>query len=273
MVIPDGSAAPDLTVWEAGAVNNVPDGGEVFISADGVNFVSVGNASAGAVPNTSPNDFDIDGTGVPFVRYVKIVNGGDPTADTGAHGLDVDAIEGLTSIGADDIEKDFATNTASGQTGNIDDIDVGTDTQQFKAFTIEITNNTGVNGGLAGLTFFDVVPGEFDLDGAPSSDNADCTVATSNPPGATANGKAKSKLEPEFISISADNLDDGESCTVTVNVKTDSKTFPKGKSPAFTPTSCELGSIVLNDGVRIIHDASGATIFEDDDSLALTCTT
>ena len=270
VVIPSGSTADDLSVWEASYGPILNDTADVFVSEDGVTWTFVGvarNRDFVGPNNSFPNDFDIDPTGLAFVKYVKLVN---TMAGIGAPGFDTDAIEGLTSIGTDDIVKDFATNILN-QTGDIDEIDVGTGIQQFKAFTIEITNNTGTDGGLSGLTFFDVVPAEFDLDDAPVA-GAGCAVTTSNPPGATANGKNKSKLEPEFISINAGGLDDGLTCTVTVNVKTDSKSFPKGNSPAYTPTSCLSGTVVLNDGVRIIHNATGATIFEDDDSLALTCT-
>lgn len=275
VIIPDGTGASDLTVWEASSNGKDNDLADVYVSADGTTWNLVGQARdyPALVPLGNPpypNDFDIDGTGLTFVKYVKLVNQPAPH-NAGAKGFDSDAFEGLTSIGTDDIVKDFAINTASGQSGNIDEIDVGTGSLQFKAFTIDITNNTGIDGGLSGLTFFDVVPGEFDLDGDPVA-SAGCTVTTSNPPGASANGKNKTKLEPEFISIDAGGLDDGLTCTVTVNVQTDTKTFPNGRSPAYTPTSCLSGTIVLNDGVRIIHDATGATIFEDDDSLALTCT-
>ncbi|NNE84019.1 MAG: hypothetical protein HKN28_08625, partial [Alphaproteobacteria bacterium] len=157
-VIPDGTAAPDLTVWEASSNGNNNDLSDVFVSADGINWFLVGEARdhPAPVPGGNPpfaNEFDIDGTGLTFVKFVKLVNKMAPNND-GASGFDADAFEGITSIGTDDIVK---INT--GLTG----IDVGSGVLQTGfEFEITITNNTGVAGGLSELTFFDAVPAEFD---------------------------------------------------------------------------------------------------------------
>ncbi len=114
-----------------------------------------------------------------------------------------------------------------------------------------------------------MVPGEFDLDGDPDV-SGDCTVTTDNPEGAKKKGL--SKLEPEFIIIDAGGLADGASCTIEVFVETDSKGFPRGRSPAFAPTSCleDPGTIVLNDGVKVF-DGLMNLLLQDDDTLTLAC--
>jgi hypothetical protein len=73
----------------------------------------------------------------------------------------------------------------------------------------------------------------------------------------------------------------GESCTITVEVMTDAKEFPNGRSPTYAPTSCDGGTIVLNEGVQVFLDAVGdgegevdkndTPLFLDDDSIELTC--
>lgn len=69
---------------------------------------------------------------------------------------------------------------------------------------------------------------------------------------------------------------------ITVNVETDAKEFPNGRSPAFAPTSCPVdpGTITLNEGVQVfvddgdtggVVDKNDTLLFVDDDTLALTC--
>lgn len=190
----------------------------------------------------------------------------------GTDGPDIDAAECLNNLafGPDHIEK---TNTG------LTEIDVGVDVAQTGfEFTITIWNNTGSDDGLDGLIFRDVVPGEFDLDPpvAPLDDNG-CTAELNHPAGAVK--KNLEKLEPEFIDIDAGGLLNGQSCTITVGVATDSKDFPRGRSPGFTPTSCDT-TIVLNEGVEVFLDdgdtegevdKNDTPLFVDDDSLELTC--
>lgn len=162
----------------------------------------------------------------------------------------------------------------------------GPDVQQFKAFTIEITNNTGIDGGLAGLTFIDAVPAEWDLDGfggeeaeSPVPGNGICVdfacdgveVLVISDSGCTATGaehtnsgkSGKPQLQPEIITIDASGLDDTDSCTIKVWVMTDDDHPGKGKNPTWTPTSCP---VTLNDGVKVF-DASMNLLLQDDDSL------
>ena len=124
------------------------------------------------------------------------------------------------------------------------------------------------------------MPGEFDLDLAAAGngdgftlDNDECAVEWHQPNGAHTHGK--DKLEPEHIHITADGLGNS-TCTVEVFVKTDSKfkkPGSKSKSPAFTPTSCDGGTIILNDGVKVYTGAFGSDnfLFNDDDTLELDC--
>lgn len=216
-------------------------------------------------------------------------------------GADIDAIECLSPLDVTDITKAFEDHVDDA--GNNDEINitgVAFDAQQFKAFSIEITNNTGTNGGFAGLTFIDVVPAEFDLDSdAEDFDNdstinndcadntcdgvevtvnaADCTATGAEH---TNNGNGPAKLQPDIITIDASGLDDTESCEITVWVMTDDDQPGKGRNktnngqgpgnPDYTPTSCQDTTIVLNDGVKVF-DASMNLLLQDDDSLELTC--
>lgn len=192
----------------------------------------------------------------------------------GTDGADIDAAECLNSLsfGTAHIEK---TNT--GET----DINVGFGAPQdgFQ-FTITIWNNTGSDSGLEDIIFRDVVPGEFDIVGNEIgivSDSGACEVALNHPAGAIK--KNFEKLEPEFIDIDASGLLNNDSCTITVDVETDSKEFPHGKSPGYTPTSCDT-TIVLNEGVQVFFDdgntegevdKNDTLLYVDDESIDLTC--
>lgn len=273
----DGSTAPDLRVHEQ-------------LDADETFTVSVGLQSgtlSGSVAGESETGEELDFFGVApnslfnRARLDSTSNGGT------VPGVDVDAMECLFTLDQADIKKDFADNPLD-TTGVEDEIYAGLDEPQFKAFTITITNDTGVDEAFVGLTFFDVVPAEWDL--SPDSEDAfvgsdgnsdgvqvtdasdalgDCAVESAEEH--TSNGQGN-KLKPEFISLSAEGLADGESCTFTVWVETDQDQPGKGRAknrgqgsgnPDFTPTSCP---VTLNDGVRVL-DSSGVTLFEDDDSL------
>ena len=100
VLIPDGTVADDLTVWEASFHSVLPnDLVDVFVSANGVDWVFVGQARNRIfdVPGnpTFPNHFDVDPTGLSFVRYVKLVN---QVTGIGAAGFDTDAIEALNNV-------------------------------------------------------------------------------------------------------------------------------------------------------------------------------
>lgn len=203
-----------------------------------------------------------------------------------APGTDVDAVECFFTLDLADIVKDYAVHGNDG--GTFDEIDQtspdGFDDQQFKAFTIVITNNTGVDGGLSGLTFIDVVPAEFDLDPveedvvnscdsngevcdgvdvtAADEDVADCTAIGAEG-GAKGKGKGNQKLAPDVVTMTAGGLDDGDSCTITVWVMTDDDHPGQGNNPTWTPTSCP---VTLNDGVKVF-DGSFNLLLQDDDTL------
>ncbi len=282
--VADGTGADDLTVYDGHSFGVADETALVSVSVDGVTFVGVGTAINNPAASLGPfaNDFDLDGA-IPFVKFVRIINQG---GVLGSPGFDVDAIEALNSFGTGDIVKAFADHSDDG-----DDPDEifqtssgGFDDQQFKAFTITITNNTGVDGGLSGLTFIDVVPAEFDLDPLEENDvngcsgNAevcdgvdvtaaddaltDCT-ATGAEGGAKGKGKGNQKLAPDVVTMTAGGLDDGDSCTITVWVTTDDDQPGRGRNPDWTPTSCP---VTLNNGVKVF-DASMNLLLQDDDSL------
>lgn len=288
VLIPDGTASNDITVWEACSRHSADageDNANIFVSDDGATWTAVGlanntpflgfppAASGGGIPFA--NSFDLDGLGLAFITHVKIVNTG-TVIEIGANGFEADAVEALHSLGVDDIVKAIVGD---------DDIDIGVGNTQPFTFTITITNNTGISNGLAGLTFLDVVPAEFDVTSisvdnttGAGDDGQDECVASFSEPTKTAGQSGphkKQKLAPDFITITADNaggLADGEFCIVTVNVTTDTQPGG-GRSPNFTPTSClaDPGTITLNNGVRVL-DPSGNILLEDDDSLTLDCT-
>ncbi len=269
-------ADPDFTVFEVG----VGEGG-----ADEPYDVSVGLIGGGLTSAGSGVGDDIFNSPVAAFNRISITGTGDLTGTTS--GPDIDAVECFFTLDQLDIEKAFADNPQDG--GALDEIDVrvkgetAVGDQQFKAFTIKITNNTGINTGFAGLTFFDAVPAEYDLDPdgeSPSLDatnndcadgvcngiaedaNGKCTVTADVPNGAKAGhggNKLRSKLEPELLSIDASALMIGEMCTTTVFVKTDLGDHKK----MYTPTSCPVD---LNSGVKVF-DALKNLLLQDDDQL------
>ncbi len=260
---------PDFTVFEVGA-------GEGGVDED--YDVTVG-PGAGTAAGSGTGDTNFNSPVNAFNRITITATDGEETNPTG--GPDIDAVECLASFEFTDIEKDFADHP--GDPDSEDEIDQtspgGPDIQQFKAFTITITNNTGVDGGLAGLTFIDVVAAEFDLDPDPDAQGdggdqdgvevtdadgalTDCT-ATGAEGGAKGKGKGNQKLAPDVVTMTAGGLDDGDSCEVTVWVTTDDDHPGKGNNPTWTPTSCP---ITLNDGVKVF-DASMNLLLQDDDSL------
>jgi hypothetical protein len=83
----DGSG-DDIAIWETtgGNANQQSDEkAEVFFSEDGTNFVSVGVATGDA-------SFDISGTGLTFVKFVKLVDQSTGVQGDNGDGFDVDAI-------------------------------------------------------------------------------------------------------------------------------------------------------------------------------------
>ena len=288
VILPGSGGNDDFSVWEACSAFSLDQNkGTVSVSADGVTWFSLGDTTV----DGGANDFDIEGTGLSFVKYVKIVGAGTPV-EPGADGMDLDSIEALTSLSVDDIEKAFADNPRDG--GFMDEIDVRvkgeTDAahQQFKAFTITITNNTGVDNAFTGLIFFDAVPAEYDLDpegedradasddnvcddsdcnGIAEDANGKCTVTADIPNGAKpghGGDKGRSKLEPELLSIDASGLLDGDNCTTTVYVMTDLGDHKK----MYTPTSCPVD---LNSGVKVF-DVTRNLLLQDDDQLVFVTT-
>lgn len=99
VLIPDGTSSDDLTVWETyGIFPYSVDLAEIFVSADGAFWVSLGSAVNGSTGGPFANSYDVDPTGLPFVRYVRILNDGNPALDPGGKGFDVDAVEALNSV-------------------------------------------------------------------------------------------------------------------------------------------------------------------------------
>jgi hypothetical protein len=267
----DGTAADDLTVFE------YLDAAETFTAAIGLQG-GVLSAPVAGISNTGEMlDFSGVAPGAVFNR-VEILS----TSDGGVSlGADIDAVQCLATLDVLDITKALETsaNVTGDDTGSDDDIFIGINAQQHKAFSIEIVNNTGIDFAFAGLTFMDTVPSEFDIDSLTvdnltgADDAGECTASFDEHTNNSNSGKEQ--LKPDFISIDAGGLDDGEFCTITVEVETDLKkggTRPgRGRSPVFTPTECPDGGVILNDGVVVILDATGAVIFSDDDTLALIC--
>lgn len=93
----------DIAIWEVtgGTSGQSDEKAEVFFSEDGVNFVSVGVAQGDAA-------FDISGTGLDFVKFVKLVDQSAGVQGGNGDGFDVDAITIID--GACD---DFATISAT----------------------------------------------------------------------------------------------------------------------------------------------------------------
>ncbi len=262
---------PDFTVFEVGAgEGGVDEPYDVLVGLQGGALTSAGSGVG---------DTDLNSPVAAFNR-ISITATGDLTGDTS--GPDIDAVECLYTLDQADIVKAFVLSPLDGS-GNEDEIDViekGDFTVQHKAFTIKITNNTGTNGGLAGLIFFDAVPAEYDLDpdgedkandatinsvcadgvcdGIAEDLNGKCVVTESRPEGATHGKNAGNKLEPELLSINAGTLNDAEMCTTTVYVMTEA-----GHKKSTTPTSCPVD---LNSGVKVF-DALKNLLLQDDDQL------
>lgn len=251
----EGTAAVDFDVFE---VAGVAENYSVHVGP-GTPGTSVGNGTG----NTS-----FDSPVSAFSRITLTALAGPITDPTG--GPDIDAVSCTYTLDSADITKAFADHLLDSnaedeiyQVTKFNGIDI-----QYKAFSISITNNSGVNGGLTGLVLMDTVPAEFDLD--PTQDDQgdggakDGVKVTTNDTDCTASGVEHqsngrgNKLKPEFITIDAGGLDNGESCTVTVWVMTD-----KEHKKIFTPTECP---VVLNDGVKVF-DGSMNLLMQDDDSL------
>ncbi len=181
-------------------------------------------------------------------------------------GADFDAAECHFTLSASDIYKEFEVNPLdTDESVEIITREKGDMTIQHKAFSITLENNTGMAGAdtFANLIIKDAVPAEYDLDPAAEdfryggTNNCDdgncdgidhgngilCIVTTSRNNGASANGKNGNKLEPELLDIDASGLNNTESCTVTIYVRTD-----VGHKKSATPTSCPVN---LNSGVKV----------------------
>ncbi len=266
-------AGNDLQVFEVSH-------GETYDIDVGIINGTLANVAAAATGDALVN------AGVAFNRVEITALSGETVPLAGA---DIDAIQCLSPLDVADIVKDTVSHSDDTGTGHTDDKDTvffGLNTQQFKAFTITITNNTGIAGGLSGLTFIDATGAEWDLDPAEEFDVNACDgtpevcdgVDVTSEPSAgdctatgvehTTQGKSgKEKLQPDIITVTAGGLDDGESCTITAWVMTDLKkggTRPgRGNSPMFAPTDCP---VPLNDGVKVF-DASMNLLLQDDDDL------
>lgn len=248
----DGTGAVDFTV------NEVVETAENYSVAIGLQGAALTTLVAAGTGTTS-----FDNEGVAAFNQTRITAlAGPDTNPTG--GADIDAVSCLFTLDQADIEKAIVGD---------DDIDIGVDFQQSFSFTITITNNTVIDGGLASLNFLDVVPAEFDVTDATVTaepEANDCSASAAEG-GAKGKGKGNQKLAPDIVTITAAGLNDGESCTITVDVSTDGDHPGRGNSPDFTPTSCPAGGeIVLNEGVKVF-DSSFNLLFQDDDTLGLTC--
>lgn len=270
------TSGDDLEVYEVGPGGVPNELTAVTAGLDGGGTIATGNG------DLTDTGVDLTGTEGAWFNQVEI-EAPDFAGATDVPGADIDAVACTSILGVGDILKEHT---------GFEDIDVGLGAPQDGfSFTIEITNDTGTDGALNNLKFIDSVPGEFDLDsdaedalnGAGGDDCIDgecdgidttgaslCIVTADTSEGAKKKNRAK--LEPEIITIEPDDLDNGESCLIEVFVMTDTKNFPKGKSPAYTPTSCPEvpGVIVLNDGVRVFDDSMNL-LLHDDTSLSLAC--
>ena len=239
----DGAGA-DIKLYDAAGGQSV-DGNEsaaIEVSNDGgVTWFPVGTVGPGA-----GYELDLAGTGIAAFNRIKII-ATDWAGQTTLAGFDLDAVKALHSLDSTDIVKALTGNTK---------VEVGAADPQSFSFKITITNNTGDDGGLAGLEFRDTIPAEFNLDpdkdlDAIDIDNDDCTCEISQPKGADRGQQPK--LEPEFLTIDASGLADEE----------------EDEFSLYEPTSfeedCEL---VLNEGVKV-YDEEGNFLFQDDDSLTL----
>jgi hypothetical protein len=161
---------------------------------------------------------------------------------------------------------DWADITKSLTEGSPDTALVGVAYPQSFSFTIQIDNLAGFGD----VEFKDTIPAEFDLDPLNPIVTDGCTVTTYRNRGAD-KGK-KPKLEPEFLRIIPDV--GATSCTVIVPVVTDGNPghYDKetGEFTLYEPTSCDNGTIVLNEGVEVISN-EGDFGFQDENSVLLNC--
>lgn len=281
----DGAGA-DVKLYDAWQSQSLIGNESAMIEVSnngGISYTDIGDVAPGG--GEAGYELDLNGAISSFNRVR--VTALDWAGQTTLAGFDLDAVECLYTLDHADIDKVFVDHI--GDTALNDEIDQtskgGFDAKQFKAFEITITNNTGIDDGLSGLTFIDVVPAEFDLDGlggeeaeSPIPNNGICVdgdcdgvevlaisdpgcAATGTEGGAKGKGKGNQKLAPEVITITADGLDDGDGCTIKVWVMTDDD--HPGNGPNWTPTSCP---VTLNEGVKVF-DASLNLLLQDDSSL------
>jgi hypothetical protein len=137
-----------------------------------------------------------------------------------------------------------------------DDIPISAGSSTARQFEIAITNTSGATVDLTGFSFQDVVPAEFDLNGALVVAGS-CSPTASQPPGATKGQQPK--LEPELLALGlATSLANGQACTIDVFVTTDENpASSKGnKATQFEPTSCPAGGVQLNEGIQVYDTAT-----------------
>jgi hypothetical protein len=266
----------DIIVYERGPANPTPDPDDYDVQVGLING-SLSTAVSRSTFLSGPNPENLDSTGVTVFNQLKITDTGNAGGGIYA-GTDVDAVECLDSFdfGTAHIVKSI---TEGGTNINITSKTGFNDPQEYQ-FTITITNSNGVN--LSYIIFKDVVPAEFDVTNAevtadPDLDGANqrCDVDSFEH---TNNGNGPAKLQPDIIEITADTLAGGESCTITVDVATDND--HPGKNSLWTPTSCPIGGILLNEGVQVWDDVNedweinkddDTLLFVDDDTLTLGC--
>ncbi len=175
-------------------------------------------------------------------------------------------------------------------------IEVSRPTAQHFEIKITITNDGG-DGAIDGLKVFDVFGAEFDPDPDAEDgningtiDNASCSpgdcdgikvvggtgvcTASINP------HDIGRKLDPHFVRIVLTDLDEGDTCMVTVWVETsENPASAKGKKdPQWEPTSCDLvmaedlfNTFTLNEGLKVFDPDSGIRLLGPVGSLQLTC--
>lgn len=284
--LPDGTPAADITIWERCGnstigVANADEPVDVDLSqgAGFVNDVVTGTTSDGASAVLEGSAFicpvqvDLDSVALAGATQVRITDLCDPDGadsngcdNTNFGGFDPAEVEALNSLafGTGQIMKMIVGDSDITETGS----NSGFDGEQTFQFEIQVTNPDGAD--LTGFTFQDTVPAEFDVtaavaDNTDSPTNLGCTVVGVS----EGNGPF---LAPDFVTFTVD-LAAGESCKVTVDVRTDDDHPGRGRNPDFTPTTCPEGeTLTLNDGVEVFDTASGDLIFRDDSSLELTCT-
>ena len=268
------TGAADLKIYEIGN----PEGYDVEVGGLASGSLTAVAGTPDGVGNTSIDVSDVAGISFNRVKIIddNLVNGG------GTEGADIDAVECLNNfdLGVSQIQKSFL--------GGVPTIYVqtkgGMDEPQHFEFVISITNTNGEI--LTNVVFKDVVPAEFDLDGAAENAFNGCAdgtcdgIAVTNTDTVTCiasgaehqnNGKSGKpfKRQPDIITIADPDSGVGENCSVRVFVVTSQKS-DKPNRVNYTPTTCQPGDIVrLNDGVEVIRDE--IVLFRDNDSLEITC--